>query len=583
MKSFLKRFSFDHSLTFKIIGVITMKISTIFTKKIMLILSFQCIFALLGCTSKQFPSPDHNEMASTSQSISFPEDATGNYYVVGDILLSKNNPIHMKLIGKIIAQATKGATTDISNAKWSNGIIPYFIKTSLLSDEQAELWWAITRWEKAANVEFMQCHKQPSGKYRCFSKYNSSSMEKNESEILMIERLDGNSVAGEATLGGPGSIATNIVGPNMKIGAWTYGVILHELGHVLGMIHEHQRSDRDNYVKINSENLDGISGYLHVDYKYDHNFWWELFILSGMLYSVNINTNAYSPYDYDSIMHYSRRGKSKGGDTIVPLNYPIDKIGQRTHLSNGDVQTARAMYGRPNYPDIEMTLIEEAISNGTVYKTVQHTLDNRQEIQLFPYHSPYHHPQETLRRCTLMIKNTGNKDLDLSPTPLLQSSGFLPGKFSIVKQPKRILFPGEFTSGIIEFQVTKDTLDTTGGDGIVYPKYYTFNYDALFTIQTNIPIYYPDKYIIPDYGPFNKDIIKFKFKMDVDESILTQTTNENQSEDGGTGGALAGKNCSYIYIQGKKVLICDIDPIIGRQIEEKDYLGINPAEHLSRN
>lgn len=524
---------------------------------------FRALFSLValgllaaGCSSKELPS--QNETWQISQNISLPEDSTGNYYVMGDILLSKHNPAHMRLIGKIDATSTKGATTDISNAKWSGGKIPYLLKTSLSSLEQTELWWAMTRWEKAADVEFMQCHKLPSGKYRCFSKYNSSTVDKNESEILIIDRLEDGSAMGQATLGGPGSIATNFIGPNMKIHVWEYGIILHELGHVLGMIHEHQRNDRDNYVKINSENLDGFSGYLHVDYKYDHNFWWELFILSGMLVSINVNTNAYSPYDYDSIMHYSRKAKSQGGDTIVPYFYPADLIGQRTHLSKGDVQSAQAMYGRPaHYPDIEIVLIEEAISNGTVYKSAWHTLDNHQEIQLFPYRSPAHHPEETLRRLTLLIKNTGNKDLDLGTTPLSQTCGFLPGKFKIVTQPKRILFPGEFSSAIIEFQVTQSTLDSTGGDGIVYPKYYTLDYNDLFTIKTNIPVYFPAIYAYPDYKPFNKDIIQFKFKIKVDESILNQTELEDQSENGGTGGSTSSKKCSYTYIKGKKVLFCE--------------------------
>ena len=109
---------------------------------------------------------------------------------------------------------------------------------------------------------------------------------------------------------------------------------MHEFGHVIGLNHEHSRSDRDQYVKIHSENI--IHGV-------GHNF-------------EKINDYEKStPYDYYSIMHYGirdygirDRGTDKNKITIEILKKPddinIESIGARRKLSEEDVTWVNKLY-----------------------------------------------------------------------------------------------------------------------------------------------------------------------------------------------------------------------------------------------
>ncbi|KAI8770421.1 balbiani ring protein 3, partial [Biomphalaria glabrata] len=68
-----------------------------------------------------------------------------------------------------------------------------------------------------------------------------------------------------------------------------HGTYLHELGHAIGLIHEHQRPDRDEYINVDMDN---------VHYALHSNFQKE----------PEEHINDYGmPYDYSSIMHYNSR------------------------------------------------------------------------------------------------------------------------------------------------------------------------------------------------------------------------------------------------------------------------------------
>merc|ERR1712142_1036201 len=73
-----------------------------------------------------------------------------------------------------------------------------------------------------------------------------------------------------------------------------FGIVVHELGHVIGFWHEHTRPDRDSHIEILYENIQEGQEY---------NF--------EKMDASEINSLG-EKYDYYSIMHYARNTFSKG-------------------------------------------------------------------------------------------------------------------------------------------------------------------------------------------------------------------------------------------------------------------------------
>ncbi|XP_056283793.1 low choriolytic enzyme-like [Pseudoliparis swirei] len=109
-----------------------------------------------------------------------------------------------------------------------------------------------------------------------------------------------------------------------RFGCVHHGIIQHELLHALGFYHEHTRSDRDNYIKINWENLKNF--FLINFEKKDSN---------------NLNTK----YDYTSVMHYGRTAFGTNRKvTIVPIPDASAPIGQRENMSELDLLRINKLY-----------------------------------------------------------------------------------------------------------------------------------------------------------------------------------------------------------------------------------------------
>jgi len=113
--------------------------------------------------------------------------------------------------------------------------------------------------------------------------------------------------------------------------SWNHATVCHELGHTLGLVHEHQRSDRDNYVTVFTNDIvPGDEG----------NF---------VLLPDSLNQTA---YDFLSVMHYSRNSLSisPSDDTLEPLpaySQYLNIMGRQSDpvLSAADRMGMAAVYG----------------------------------------------------------------------------------------------------------------------------------------------------------------------------------------------------------------------------------------------
>jgi hypothetical protein len=101
------------------------------------------------------------------------------------------------------------------------------------------------------------------------------------------------------------------------------GAVIHEIGHTIGMWHEHTRSDRDRFIHVDFSNI--IMGH-------------EKDFCQHISDGVDLRD-----YDYGSIMHYGANdfAKDESKPTIIVPDGVI--IGQRDALSPNDIAAANSI------------------------------------------------------------------------------------------------------------------------------------------------------------------------------------------------------------------------------------------------
>ncbi len=198
-----------------------------------------------------------------------------NLVTVGDMRLSV---AYLKSVrNQLSGQPSQDSAFSGSVPTWTGGNIYYEFATSnytVTAAHQRAFIDAANEWAMFANLHFLPHTSQ--------------------TNYVTIQELGGLE-GGQADVGMIGGQQFLSVSPD----AWNRGTICHEIGHLLGLVHEHQRSDRNSFVTILTNNLDTNS-------------------LGNFV--ILANSQNKGAYDFYSVMHYARDYLSTNGlDTIEPL------------------------------------------------------------------------------------------------------------------------------------------------------------------------------------------------------------------------------------------------------------------------
>ena len=231
-------------------------------------------------TSAAFSSADSSQNIALS--------APGLTVVEGDILT-----------GPSMMQRGIGVRQSIS--VWKDGIVPYYIDPELQSYLEVIVISAIKTWNSVAGITLVKIDPRDwdaPKDYLHFTPANGCAS--------WVGRQGG----AQAVWTGAGC---------------SRGSMMHEIGHALGLEHEHTRPDRDQHIAINWDNIDASKA--------------DNFNISD-----TGRTNL-GPYDYASIMHYGEYFFSANDkQTIVPLKDTGVEIGQRVAPSEGDINAISILY-----------------------------------------------------------------------------------------------------------------------------------------------------------------------------------------------------------------------------------------------
>lgn len=220
--------------------------------------------------------------ASDTQIVSDPE-VEGVTVTEGDMIFKNDD-----------SQGIAGSTTS-GYTRWPKGVIPYQIEAGMPHPERVTQ--AAAQWTSKTGIRWVR--------------------RTNEVDYVYFK----NGIGCWSYLGkvrGRQDISLQYT----KKAACDVAATAHEMGHAIGLAHEHSRADRDSYVKILWDNIEPSQKY---------NF-------------EKINFQSIGTYDINSLMQYDSLAFSKNGRPTIVRKFLDLRIPRRTRISTKDAAGVRELY-----------------------------------------------------------------------------------------------------------------------------------------------------------------------------------------------------------------------------------------------
>lgn len=224
-------------------------------------------------------------------------DSDGTAMAEGDMIFGKSEDF----FGRADKRQTRGLSNTSYGRIWPNGLVPYRISSNLSSSAKLKVRDAIEHWNSFKAITLVERTSSNASAYPDFV------------DFVKDDRC-------ASWIGYQGNGAQSIYTGDKC----STGTMIHEIGHALGLLHEHTRPDRDQYVKVH---WDRIPSDMHINFE----------IMEGSI--------LLGDYDYGSIMHYGEHFFSNSRlPTIEPLQATNETIGQRVETSTGDRAAIAKLY-----------------------------------------------------------------------------------------------------------------------------------------------------------------------------------------------------------------------------------------------
>ncbi|PID62927.1 MAG: hypothetical protein CSB44_02860 [Gammaproteobacteria bacterium] len=224
---------------------------------------------------------------------------------------------------------TRGLGTYLAIQHWPDGVVPFVYGSNLGQSQRDNINGAIEHWMSHTGIKFVERTAE------------------NESQYLNYVRfVDSMSCASYVGMQTDKPEQTIMVSEACPLGS-----VIHEVGHAIGLYHEHTRADRNNYITVLEENIRPSK------------------LLNFEVQTADVAVT-YSDYDYGSIMHYGEYFFSVNNEPTIVVPDGIDaQVGQRIALSDMDAESVDRMYatdlalappsGTPTDDGLEITVTVE--------------------------------------------------------------------------------------------------------------------------------------------------------------------------------------------------------------------------------